>query len=291
MLGSVADRLPRIALPLRRRAPAKTEGARSISVGREVLLFVAGCALAAGLIGGASFWEVNQAATAEAINDAEAITQLARTTIATQGLLNSALIAGDPAAIARLSKAVSAEVISRRLVRLKIWTTGGTIIYSDASGLIGEKFDLGDDEENALAGNRTAAEVSDLSRPENRYEKSFGKLLEVYLPVEANGGAGPKLLFETYQVYSAVQADQQRVWNGVFPALVAGLALLFIFQIPLSWRLARRLQRSSRDRAALLQRAIDSSETERWRIAGIFTTDPCRTSPPSASRLDQRPCA
>jgi two-component system NarL family sensor kinase len=274
MLGSVADRLPRISLPLRRRAPAKTPGARSISVGREVLLFVAGCGIAAALIGGASFWEVNQAATGEAINDAEVITQLARTTISTQGLLNSALIAGDPAAISRLEKAVTAEVISARVVRVKIWTTSGTIIYSNAPGLIGEKFDLGEDEEDALADNQTASEVSDLSRPENRYEKSFGKLLEVYLPVEANGGAGPKLLFETYQVYSAVQADQERVWNGVFPALVAGLALLFIFQIPLSWRLARRLQRSSRDRAALLQRAIDSSETERWRIAGDLHDGP-----------------
>ncbi len=274
MLGSVAERLPRISPRLRKRAVAKAQAARSISVGREVLLFVAGCALAAGLIGGASFWEVNQAATAEAINEAQVITQLARTTIGTQGLLTSALIAGDPAAISKLDKAVNAEVISKRVVRMKIWTTSGMIIYSDAAGLIGETFSLGDEEDAALAGNRTASEVSDLTRPENRYEKPFGKLLEVYLPVEANGGAGPKLLFETYQRYSAVEADQQRVWNGIFPALVAGLALLFIVQIPLSWRLARRLQRSSRDRAALLQRAIDSSETERWRIAGDLHDGP-----------------
>lgn len=85
---------------------------------------------------------------------------------------------------------------------------------------------------------------------------------------------GTKLLFETYQRDSAIQADQQRIWSGIFPALVAGLALLFIVQIPLSWRLARRLQRSSRDRAALLQRAIDSSETERWRIAGDLHDGP-----------------
>ena len=44
--------------------------------------------------------------------------------------------------------------------------------------------------------------------------------------------------------------------------------------MPLSWRLARRLQRSSQDRAALLQRAIDSSETERWRIAGDLHDGP-----------------
>jgi signal transduction histidine kinase len=64
------------------------------------------------------------------------------------------------------------------------------------------------------------------------------------------------------------------VWNGIFPALVAGLGLLFVAQVPLSWRLARRLQRSSQDRAVLLQRAIDSSETERWRIAGDLHDGP-----------------
>jgi hypothetical protein len=51
MLGSVAERLPQISPRLRKRAMAKAQVARSISVGREVLLFVAGCALAAGLIG------------------------------------------------------------------------------------------------------------------------------------------------------------------------------------------------------------------------------------------------
>ena len=85
---------------------------------------------------------------------------------------------------------------------------------------------------------------------------------------------GTELLFETYQLETALQADQARVWDGIFPALIAGLALLFLLLIPLSWRLARRLQRSSVDRAVLLQRAIDSSETDRWRIAGDLHDGP-----------------
>jgi signal transduction histidine kinase len=85
---------------------------------------------------------------------------------------------------------------------------------------------------------------------------------------------GTKLLFETYQLETALQVDQARVWNGIFPALIAGLGLLFLLLVPLSWRLARRLQRSSQERAVLLQRAIDSSETERWRIAGDLHDGP-----------------
>lgn len=236
-----------------------------------MLLFVIGCALAAGLIAGASFWAVNQAAAAEAINNAEEITQLdAREVVAP--LLTTSLLAGAPAAIRNLDTAVTQRVLGARVVRVKIWTAAGRIVYSDQHALIGETFPLGDDESEALIHSETDAEVSDVSRPENRFERSFGSLVEVYLPVRAQNGT--RLLFETYQLNTALQADQHRVWNGIFPALAAGIALLFVVQVPLGWRLARRLQRSSRDRAALLQRAIDSSETERRRIAGDLHDGP-----------------
>jgi two-component system NarL family sensor kinase len=269
VLGSVAARLPRVALPFRKRSAAQL--ARPISVSREVLLFVLGCALAAATIGGLSFWQVNRAATAEAINDAETVTQIDAHGIV-QPLLTPALIAGSPVAIAALDKAVTGGVLGSRVVRVKIWTDGGRIVYSDEHALIGETFTLGDDEEEALDSGKTDSEVSDLSKPENRFERSFGSLVEVYLPLKATNGTD--LLFETYQLETALQADQARVWNGIFPALGAGLGLLFLLLIPLSWRLARRLQRSSIDRAVLLQRAIDSSETERWRIAGDLHDGP-----------------
>lgn len=271
MLGSLTDRLPRISPSSRTRRATRAASARPISVSREVALFVIGCALASALIAGASFWVVNTAATAEAINEAEVITQIdARGIVAP--LLTTELLSGSPAAIAAVDAVVVGRVLDSRVVRVKIWTAAGKVVYSDAHGLIGETFALGDDEQDALADGTTDSEVSDLSRPENRYERSFGSLVEVYLPVRALNGT--KLLFETYQLDSAIQADEARVWGGIFPALVAGLTLLFIVQVPLSWRLARRLQRSSQDRAALLQRAIDSSETERWRIAGDLHDGP-----------------
>jgi two-component system, NarL family, sensor kinase len=271
VLGSVAARLPRVALPFRKRGATRSATARPISVSREVLLFVAGCTLAAGVIGGLSFWQVNRAATAEAINDAQTITQIDARGIV-QPLLTPALLAGSPAAITALDGVVDGRVLGNRVVRVKIWTAAGTVVYSDEHALIGETFALGDDELNALRTGTTDSEVSDVSRPENRFERSFGSLVEVYLPITAQNGT--RLLFETYQLKTALQADQQRVWDGIFPALVAGLALLFIVQVPLSWRLARRLQRSSLERATLLQRAIDSSETERWRIAGDLHDGP-----------------
>ena len=113
-----------------------------------------GCALASALIAGASFWVVNTAATAEAINEAEVITQIdARGIVAP--LLTTELLSGSPAAIAAVDAVVVGRVLDSRVVRVKIWTAAGKVVYSDAHGLIGETFALGDDEQDALADGTT----------------------------------------------------------------------------------------------------------------------------------------
>ena len=89
----------------------------------------------------------------------------------------------DPAAIARLDDVVRSQR-ARRLARAGQAVAGdGTIVYSDESRLIGERFELDDDELDVLANGRSDAGLSDLSEPENRYEDSATELLEVYVPV------------------------------------------------------------------------------------------------------------
>jgi signal transduction histidine kinase len=49
---------------------------------------------------------------------------------------------------------------------------------------------------------------------------------------------------------------------------LGGLLVLWLVQLPLAARMARRIRSGQRDRERLLQRAIDASEVERRRIAG-----------------------
>jgi signal transduction histidine kinase len=49
--------------------------------------------------------------------------------------------------------------------------------------------------------------------------------------------------------------------------LLVSLVLLWLVQVPLAWRLARRLRRSQLDRETLLIRAVEASADERRRIA------------------------
>ena len=116
-----------------------------------------------------------------------------------------------------------------------------------------------------LRHNTVAAELSDLSAPENRFERDQGRLLEVYLPVPTPGGQ--TLLFETYSRYSSVTASAGAMWRQFLPVTVGALLLLQLLQVPLAWSTARRLVRSLAERERLLRRAVEATGAERRRIA------------------------
>src|SRR5205807_4874755 len=103
-------------------------------------------------------------------------------------------------------------VLSPDVVRVKIWTPAGRILYSDEPRLIGDVFPLEPEERDAIRAGKVAAAVSDLSKPENRFERSHGKLLEVYLPVHA--ADGQPLLYENYLRFSSIAANSRRVWTS-----------------------------------------------------------------------------
>jgi signal transduction histidine kinase len=241
----------------RRRAPD--------SVAAPVLQFAITGALAVLLLGFVAVTLLRHTGTQEAIRDARQVTRLAGEGIVAPAI-SPALQQGDPRAIRAMDHLVHASVVSAPLVRVKIWDASGRIMYSDEHRLIGARYPLDKGELGALRSGTAQAEVSDLSRPENRFERPRGKLLEVYLGVRAPNGR--RLLFEGYETFSSVSASGKRLWERFLPALIGAMVLLELAQIPLAWSLARRLQRGQRDREALWRRSVEASDTERRKIAG-----------------------
>jgi signal transduction histidine kinase len=180
--------------------------------------------------------------------------------------LEPAVIAGDPVALRDFDQAVHRYVLHGSLVRVKLWDDTGRIIYSDQPELIGTRWTLDGEELEALRDELIDSEISDLSRPENRYEAGHGKLLEYYVGVR--GPAGRNLLFELYFRYDAVDHAGQAAWHRFAPVALGALVALQLLQIPLAWSLARRLQRQQRERETLLRHAVEASDAERRRIAG-----------------------
>jgi signal transduction histidine kinase len=201
----------------------------------------------------------------EAVRDAKVETRLAGEGIVAPAL-PAGLLDGRPAAIARLDRLVRARVLHDPVVRVKIWSDRGRILYSDEHRLIGARYALQPDDLEALRAGRVDAEVSDLTKPENRFERSHRKLLEVYLGIR--GPHGVPLLYEEYLRYGSIAASGNRLWSRFAPALLVSLIALELLQIPPAWSLAQRVRRGQQEREALLRRAIEASELERRRIAG-----------------------
>lgn len=200
----------------------------------------------------------------EAVRDAKQTARLAGRGIV-EPFITRELLAGDVAAQRRLDAVVRARVLPAGIVRVKVWSERGRIVYSDERRLVGARYDLGEEEREALRTWAVEAEVSDLSEPENRFERRAGQLLEVYLPVHAP--SGERVLFEVYLPYREVSASGRRIWLAFVPAIVGGLLVLQLLNLPLARSLAGRLRSHQREREALLTRALDASQAERRRIA------------------------
>lgn len=207
----------------------------------------------------------------EALRDARQFAALAGQGIV-EPTIAAALLEGDAAAIDAVDRVVNERVLGERVVRVKLWDVDGRVVYSDEPRLIGTRYPLDDAKREVLRTGATRAELSDLDGPENRFEREQGDLYEVYLPVRAPDGT--LLLFETYQRRSAVAATGRRIWLPFAGLLVGSLVLLWLVQVPLAWRLGRRLRRTQEEREALLLRAVEASADERRRIAADLHDGP-----------------
>jgi len=200
----------------------------------------------------------------EAIVDART-TALVRAQGVVEPAVTNGLLTRQHAAVEAVGRVVESAVLDESLVRVKIWDRNGVIVYSDESRLEGKRFPLGADEIAAIDKGQIQADVSDLSAPENHYERADKKLLEVYLPIRTP--SGERLLFEAYFRYGAVSAAGSRIWRSFAPITLGALIVLELVQVPLAWSLARRLRQRQREREALLRQALDASDLERRRIA------------------------
>ena len=209
-------------------------------------------------------WFSMRAATNQAIEDARRVTGVIAHSVA-QPDIPPGLVNERAASLDQFDRTTLHRLLVDDIVRIKIWNAHGRIVYSDKVQLIGKKFPMDDEDREILLHGGTAADVSDLQEPENRFERGHGKLLEVYTQVHAP--SGQPLLFEAYFPYSDVTQRTNDIVSEFRPITVAGLVIFLVLTTPLVWVLARRLDRSAADRERLLLAAVDASDAERRRIA------------------------
>lgn len=247
----------------------QADGRQAVGLARHwfshplVQFFTAGAVAMVVLVVG-SGWLSERAATQEAIIDARATTELLGRSVV-QPTLTRGVLQGNAAAIDRFDRQMLKRAMVGDVLRIKMWTRDGTIVYSDQTRLIGDRFALAGEELDVLLDGDSDAELSDLTKPENRFERGSGRLLEVYTQVRAPGGQ--RLLFEAYFSYDDVSRRSAEVLNAFRPITIAGLLVFLAITGPLVWVLTRRLDAAAAARERLLVAAVEASDVERRRIA------------------------
>lgn len=151
------------------------------------------------------------------------------------------------ARLRRFQRFATTRLLQFPIVRVKIWSNDGTVVYSDERRLIGKSFEVEGGLDRALQG-ETVSFASELDQPENPYERRMaGKLLETYVPLylPGDGNGAPSGVVEVYQDYASVQAAIDKLLRILVPALLIGLAVLYVLQLPLARRIEQELSKKN----------------------------------------------
>lgn len=180
-------------------------------------------------------------------------------------VLNPDLAAGDKSAVAQIDARMSPWMTDEMILRIKVWDSNGTVLYSDVGELIGETFPLEEWAEEMLAGGPGVVTLGPQDEGENIFEAGSEDLVEVY--VLAGAGTDTPLLFEMYFHADVVRLPEHHMLLGMIPVFLVALGVLQAAQLIPGIALAKRVQRYQRARRALLQQAIEAGEQERVRLA------------------------
>jgi signal transduction histidine kinase len=247
---------------VRRGAPAA--GERPVQMRRVVAPVAVAAVLIAIVVGVGGSLVSRRIAEQQAVHDVGRLTDVFAETVV-QPALTDAMATDSALAGRTLGPLLRHWLLNASVVRVKMWTPDGTVLYSDDPRLIGDRFRLEDEARAAFADPRIEAGISDLRRPENRFERDQGKLLEVYRPIWTP--AGQPLLFESYFRYDTVTERSHQLWRGFAGVMLSSLAALLVLLVPLVWALLVRARRARLQRELLMKRALEASEEERRRIA------------------------
>jgi signal transduction histidine kinase len=145
-----------------------------------------------------------------------------------------------------LDRYVRTRILDQPVKRVKLWRLDGTVLYSDEGELVGSRFPGEPDKE--VREGEVLSEVSDLSDPENRFEKDIApKLFATYVPLYrgTRHTGRPDAVVELYQDYASIETRARSLLRDRVITLGLGLVLLYVLLLPIVLGASRRLRRQN----------------------------------------------
>lgn len=176
-----------------------------------------------------------------------------------------------PSSVDALDRLLASTRLGERVVSFRVWTPDGVIVYSPNRDLIGRRFEPEGGLARALGGD-VSAEMTDLSGPENTYERQrWSRLLETYVPVRERGGGRIIAVTEFYELPDEIDAQvaSTRIASWAVVAIAALVSYLLLAGIVKQGSdTIDRQQRALRDRVAELSRLLDQNARLHGRLRG-----------------------
>jgi diguanylate cyclase (GGDEF)-like protein/PAS domain S-box-containing protein len=146
---------------------------------------------------------------------------------------NGALADPGSAEGTALDAALTRLVDTGQILRIKVWSPGGKVLFSDLPALRGRQFELADDLTDVMTKGAISTEFSNGTDAENIFERGLAsRFLSIYLPIAAPDTGKIVGAYEVYEDAAPIEADiattRQEILLTVGAMALGLLALLFV---------------------------------------------------------------
>ncbi|MBI2238978.1 MAG: PAS domain S-box protein [Actinobacteria bacterium] len=133
-----------------------------------------------------------------------------------------------------------------RDVRVKIWRSDGTVLFSDYEPIVGRVFPEERRELREVFQGEVLSGVTDLSAHENVGERGLAdRLFQTYVPLRLEPDGPIVAAAEVYQDYSVIEADVRGLFRMLAMVFGTGLGILYVALLPIALRASRSLRRQN----------------------------------------------
>ncbi|HET6319232.1 MAG TPA: HD domain-containing phosphohydrolase [Chloroflexota bacterium] len=154
---------------------------------------------------------------------------------------------------AQIDALIRRNVLRDHIVRVKIWSRDGTLLYADDQQYVGQRFEIEDELAEALAGH-VGSDISQLDKAENASERGqYDQLLEVYVPLRPMSTAQVAGAYEIYHDLILLEPRIAAMRNFVWFSVGAGFLILYGSLFTLVRNASRELVRRNAENARLFR--------------------------------------